>query len=184
MSCNSAWIRLQKQRDNSKENINRHYDAFRRTPPMRGTKTYPCRRISITHVATSHMKSTPTAARTGESRELTHFVKKSKRRKQEQNARVNIPSSSGTWTWRKRSWKPTVLEWMSLESVQSKAARQVMEGCRCPLSDDSFTAIITRVGADESAIAETPRPRWFARSARAAFLGRKQRKFWGNFSYS
>jgi hypothetical protein len=91
-----------------------------------------------------------------------------------------IPSSSGTWTCRKRSWKPSVLERMSLESVQSKAARQLMEGCGYPLSDDSFTAIITRVGADESAIAATPRPR----SAHDAFLGKKKRrKFWGIFFY-
>jgi hypothetical protein len=45
------------------------------------------------------------------------------------------------------------LERTSLESVQSKAVRQLMEGCGYPLSDDSFTAIITLVGADESAIA-------------------------------
>jgi hypothetical protein len=53
----------------------------------------------------------------------------------------------------KRKWKPPGLERTSLESVQSKAVRQLMEGCGYPLSDDSFTAIITLVGADESAIA-------------------------------
>lgn len=65
------------------------------------------------------------------------------------------PSSSGTWTWRKRSLKPEVLERTIFFRVHSNAPLLLIDGCGYPFIVDSFTATITRVGSPSTAISLT-----------------------------